>query len=265
MAKIEDGVLVELHRAASLAQRAGIVIPSKDLALADELTGDHARTKVATTRLIRAGKVLPIRKDLLVLRDQTGTIRAELPDLIDAVAPQPYLITGGRALEVNGLTDQHYFSVTTLVPSRVGNFSYRGERTLFLPTAPGRIWGWNEGDGPHYASVERSLVDAVSNARYGVSIPQTVTALRLGVKRDSRLLERLLESVKRYGEVATARRTGLLVDRLFGSDAAEPFHELIGPRRSVVPLRPNGPRDGSVDTKWRVLVNVDLFPEDESR
>lgn len=262
MPKIEDAVLVELHRAASLAGRPGIVIPSRDLAGADQLTGNRARTKAATGRLVRAGKVLPVRRDLLVMPDQTGIVTASLVDLIEAVAPRPYLITGGRALQAHDLTDQHYFSVTTLVPGRVDDFSYRGESTAFLTTAPERIWGAARDTGPQYASVERALLDALSHARYGVSIAQAAGVLRLGAQRDQDLLGRLLGAVRRYGEAATARRVGLLVDSLFGWDAAAPFATLVGTRRAAVPLRPNGPADGVVDTRWRVLVNVDLWPED---
>jgi hypothetical protein len=44
-----------------------------------------------------------------VLPDATGRIDVGLADLIDVVAPQPYLITGGSALEYHNLTDQHFF------------------------------------------------------------------------------------------------------------------------------------------------------------
>lgn len=57
---------------------------------------------------------------------------------------------------------------------------------------------------------------------------------------------------------------GVLVDQLCGRKAAEPFRELIGPRRAAVLLRSSGSADGSVDATWRVRLNVDTEPEDTS-
>ena len=80
-----------------------------DLDFADQHTGSHSRTKDAVWRLEKAGRVTSVRRDLLVLPDATGRIDVGLADLIDVVAPQPYLITGGSALEYHNLTDQHFF------------------------------------------------------------------------------------------------------------------------------------------------------------
>ncbi len=132
---------------------------------------------------------------------------------------------------------------------------------MFLVTQPDRIWGWEDGERPRYATAERALVDVISNARYGVSVSQALSALSLAVGRDSRYLDRLRDGVERYGEQATARRVGLLVDRLFGADAASPFLELIGTRRAPVLLRPTGAAHGPLDAKWGVTVNVDIVPE----
>src|SRR5580692_8714936 len=161
MPLIEDRVLVELHRAAHLAGRPGIAVPSLDLDAADQHTGSRSRTKDAIWRLEQAGRVTSVRKDLLVLPDATGRINVSLPELVDVVAPQPYLITGGRALEHHNLTDQHFFSVAVLASSRVTAFMYRSERAVFFPTDKKRIWG---GEGrPHYATPERAIIDALGS------------------------------------------------------------------------------------------------------
>lgn len=91
---LEDRVLVELHRAAALAGRPAVAIPSQDLEAADQETGSHAKTKLALLRLARAGRITTVRKDLIVLPDATGRTSVGLPELIDAAAPPPYLITG---------------------------------------------------------------------------------------------------------------------------------------------------------------------------
>lgn len=256
MALIEDRVLVELHRAAALAGRPGIAVPSQDLGIADELTGSRARTHEALGRLARKGQLTTVRKDLMVLPDATGRVTVGLDRLIDTVAPDPYLITGGRALEHHRLTDQHYFSVPVLVPSRVTMLMYRGERAVFLPTGPERIWGWVDDEHPRYATPERVIVDVVDSPRYSVAFSQAVSALNLAVGRDPEFLERLVEVLGRFRSTAAARRVGLLVDRLFGAEAAAPFRQLIGQSRTPVLLRRGGVTHGEVDPIWRVIVNA---------
>jgi len=259
MTSIEDRVLVELHRAATLAGRPGIAVPSQDLEVADQHTGSRSRSKDAVWRLEKAGRVTSVRKDLLVLPDATGRIDVGLADLIDVVAPQPYLITGGRTLEHHNLTDQHFFSFAVLVPSRVTPIMYRSERATFFPTDKGKIWG---GKGhPHYATPERVIMDVLGSTRYGVSFSQAVTALSQAGQRDPKFLGRLLANTRRFQSDAAARRVGLLVDRLFGSDAAAPFRELIGESRTPTLLRRGGRTDGELDPTWRVMVNASTTPE----
>jgi predicted transcriptional regulator of viral defense system len=258
---IEDRVLVELHRAAALAGRPGIVVPSVDLEVADQQTGSRARTKDAISRLAKANKILAVRKDLLVLPDATGRATVSVPELVDVVAPPPYLITGGRALQHHHLTDQHFFSVAVLVPRRVSTFMYRGERAVFLATDPKQIWGWQGEERPRFATPERVILDVLSSPRYGVSFSQVLSALSLAVQRDPEFLVRLVASVRRFESDAAARRVGLLVDRLFGPDSAAPFRELIGKSRTPVLLRRGGNTEGQVDLTWRVVVNASTEPE----
>jgi len=253
---VEDRVLVELHRAATLAGRPGVAVPSVDLDTFASQSGNRGYALKAVARLVRSGRVIAVRKDLLVLPDATGRVIVGLPELIDVVAPLPYLITGGWALQHHELTDQHFFMAVVLVPSSVTNFTYRAETTEFLLTDHQRIWGWTDDERPRYATPERAIVDALSHARYRVSFQQALTAMLRAARKDSRFMERLVVTVSRYSSAATARRVGLLVDRHFGTDAAAPFRELIGTSRTPVRLRSTGTADGPVDRAWRVRVNV---------
>jgi predicted transcriptional regulator of viral defense system len=204
---------------------------------------------------------VPVRKDLLVLPDTTGLLGVDMTDLVDAIAPQPYLITGGRALERHDLTDQHFFGVIVLVPGRVQKLLYRGQSATFLLTDATNIWGWQEGVRPQYAVAERAIVDALNHPRYAVSLTQALDALLLAATRDQGFMDRLLETVIRYRSRSAARRVGLVVERFFGADAAAPYRGLIGENRAPVLMRPRGSADGPVDHTWRVVVNAILEPE----
>lgn len=267
--KVEDRVLQELHRAASDAGRRGIAIPSADLPAVARRTGGQQPASQAIQRLLRQGRVVRVRKDLLVLPDTTGLLGVDMADLVAAIAPHPYLITGGRALEHHDLTDQHFFGVVVLVPREIKNFEFRGQTTRFLKTDVSNIWGWTPGGkAARYAKAERAIVDVLNHPRYGVSLTQALDGLLLAVRRNPAFLDRLLSAVTRYSSGArhhssraAARRVGLAVERLFGAEAAEPFRHLIGANRAPVLMRPGGSRTGDLDSDWRVIVNAAVAPE----
>lgn len=261
-------MLRELHRAALEAGRRGIAIPSADLGAVARRTGEREAAAQAVTRLIRAQRVVRVRRDLLVLPDATGLLSVEIADLIDAVSPPPYLITAGAALEHADLTDQHFFGLAVLVPSEVTQLRYRGQTATFIKTDPTNIWGSQPEARPSYALPERALVDALNHPRYGVSLTQALDALVRAASRDPEFLDRLHAAVLRYSSGSrghssrsSARRVGLVVERLFGADASAPYRDLIGTNRAPVLLRPSGSLSGPVDTTWRVVVNAVLEPE----
>jgi len=259
--RLDDLVLREMHRAAVEAGRRGVSVPSADLENVARRAGSREAAQKAIQRLVRAERVVRVRKDLLVLPDTTGLLGVDMTDLIDAVAPQPYLITGGRALEHYELTDQHFFGVIVLVPSRVKKLAYRGQSATFLLTGPTNIWGWDENARPQYAVPERAIVDALSHPRYAVSLSQALDALLLAASRDASFLDRLLQTVIRLNSPSAARRTGLVVERFFGAAAAAPYRDLIGENRAPVLMRARGTPEGPLDATWRVVVNAVLEPE----
>lgn len=259
--KLEDKVLRELHRAALDAGRRAISVPSIDLDEVATRAGGREAAHKAIQRLVKAGRVVRVRQDLLVLPDTTGLLGVDLVDLVDAVTPPPYLITGGRALEHHELTNQHFFGVIVLTPRSFRKLSFRAQSATFLRTDPANIWGWQDDARPRYALPERAIVDVINHPRYGVTLTQALDALLLAEEKNPEFADLLLNTVVRYNSPAAARRVGLVVERLFGSVQAKPYRALIGANRAPVLLRPHGTTDGPVDTTWRVVVNAVLEPE----
>ena len=104
--KIDDSLLISLHRGSIEAGRPGIAIPSIDLDLARLPHDRRAVARSALFRLANAGRISRVRRDLMVLPDVTGISDVSIADLVDAVATPPYLITAGAALAHHELTDQ---------------------------------------------------------------------------------------------------------------------------------------------------------------
>lgn len=265
---IEDRVLIELHRAAIDAGRRGIAVPSVDLARAATDGLDRTAVDEATRRLVRTGRVMRVRRDLLVLPDAAGLLGIGLADLVDVIATDPYLITGGRALQQFELTDQHYFGFTILVTKDVSPVEFRGEKATFFVTDPSNIWGATDGTGPRFARPERALIDVLNHPRFGVSLTQAADALIRARAGDVDFLGRFVDAVRDYGAGArnhgaraAARRVGYVVEQIFGSKDAEPFRALIGPNPAPVLLRPGRRHTGVVDPVWRVVVNAAVAPE----
>jgi predicted transcriptional regulator of viral defense system len=259
--KLEDKVLRELHRAALEAGRPNICVPSTDLDTVALRTGSREAAQKAVQRLARAERIVRIRKDLLILPEVTGLLNVEMDNLIDAITPQSYLITGGRALEHHHLTDQHFFGVIVLVSHRIQRLSYRGQSATFLLTDPQNIWGWQENALPHYATPERTIVDTLNHPRYAVSLTQSLDALLTAASNDPTFFDRLLHAVVCHRSPSAARRVGLVVERFFGATASAPFLPLIGENRLPVLMRPGGSPKGCIEPKWRVIVNATLQPE----
>jgi len=262
MLSMDDIALVELHRAAALSDRPGIAIISRDAPRVDAKTHSRKKTHGAISRLRRSGRVHQVRRDLIVLPDAAGVVRTTLAELIAAIAPRPYLITGGAALEAHGLTDQHFFETVVLVSTPIEQITWRGETTRFLLTSPDRIWSQPTGAAavaaePLVAGAERALLDALHHSRYGVSLGQAVAALQTATDRDAAFPRKLFAATRRYGSASTARRAGFLVELLAGEAAAEPFQRLIGRRPGPTALRPHAPQDGEINKRWRLRVNTE--------
>ena len=266
--KIDDTVLISLHRASIEAGRPGIAIPSIDLDLARLPHDRRAAARSALFRLTTGGRIARVRRDLVVLPDTTGLTNVSIIDLVDAVATRPYLITAGAALAHHEFTDQHFFTTVILVANPITNFDWRGQTACFFAVEPDNIWGAGSTRGPQYATTERAILDALNHPRYGVGFTHVIDAIRLAQTRDQKFLTRLERAVGRYsagtahhGSRSAARRVGMIVENLFGEAAADPYLAMIGSNRTPVRLRPSGSRHGRVDTKWRVIVNAPLTAE----
>jgi predicted transcriptional regulator of viral defense system len=251
---------VRLSRTALLAGRAGIVVLDDDMAHLDEVTGSRSRSHAVLERLERVGRIRRVRRGVYALVDATGGVRVGILDLIAALTPGPYLVTGGRALQFHGLTDQHFRRVHVLAASQMRPWSWRGDEVRYVRTeAPLRGGAARSRKTPaRIATPARALADSLSHPRWGVTMSQVVEALDAMLARDPDFADVLAAEVARQDNHALARRLGFLVTHVAGTHAARPFLALLGDSKASTPLQPGAGAVGPIDSRWQVRVNVDL-------
>jgi predicted transcriptional regulator of viral defense system len=251
---------VQLARAAVLAGRPGILVVEQDLGTLEDLTTARSDGHALLASLERAGRIQRVRRGAYVLVGSTGGVRAHILDLIAALTPAPYLVTGGRALQFHDLSDQHFRRVHVLVRRQVRSWGWRGDEVRYVQTdAPLRGGATRtRATRARVAAPERAIADSLSHPGWGVTLAQVAEALDKLLSRVPSFPERLAIEVARSGNHSLARRLGFLVSRIAGADSARLFLPLRGESKASTPLQTGGPSEGPIDPTWRVRENVEL-------
>lgn len=209
--------------------------------------------------LERAGRLRHVRRGVYALVDQSGVIRVDLLGLIAAITPKPYLVTAGRALEFHDLTDQHFRRVVVLVATQLRKWTWRGEEVSYArvrASLAGAAATRTRRTRARIAMPERAILDSLSHPSWGVTLAQVVEAMDLALRGREDFADRLAVEASALDNAALARRTGFLVSRLAGPEAARPFLPLLGASKAITPLRSGAPATGPIDSVWRVRENV---------
>jgi predicted transcriptional regulator of viral defense system len=251
---------VALVRASSLALRPGIVILEQDLSTLTPMVGSTSSTHGLISTLERQGRLKRVRRGAYVLADAAGGVQIGLLDLIAALTPKPYLVTGGRALQFHELSDQHFRRVDVLTRAQLRSWSWRGDAVRYSRTSRAlRAESARTRKTPARVAVpERAIADSLANPRWGVTLSQVVEALDILLRRDPGAPDRLAAETALYDSHALARRLGLLVSRIADAQAARPFLALRGSGKSATPLRVGGAASGPIDETWHVRENAEV-------
>jgi predicted transcriptional regulator of viral defense system len=251
---------LRLARAAGLQGRPGIVVLDSDISALDELTGSRVRSHSLIKGLERDGRMRHVRRGAYALVDSTGSIRVGVLDLVAALTPSPYLVTGGRALQFHELTGQHFRRLHVLATGPLRPWSWRGDEVLYVRTDGRRLRGATRTrkTRARIATPARGIADSLGHPRWGVTLGQVVEALATMLERDRDFADALAVEVSKNGNHALARRLGFLVSQLTGAQASRPFLTMRGASKASTPLQAGGRREGSIDATWQVRVNVEL-------
>ena len=172
-----------------------------------------------------------------------------------------YQICGPTAFNFYGFDDQMP-NVTYVYNNRISGRRAIGSLEFqFTKVADKRLGAVNtvqaqRGGEVIYSSKARTLMDAVYDWSRFNSLPRSYAWIRQEINQDPKLASKLVEATNRYGNQATLRRIGYLMDILPQPSAIiKRLQRKLSNSRSLIPWIPVNPAVGKVNRKWGLIVN----------
>jgi predicted transcriptional regulator of viral defense system len=172
-----------------------------------------------------------------------------------------YQICGPTAFNFYGLDDQ-IPAITYVYNNRISSARTIGKLAFqFIRIADERLGATNtvstsEGASAIYSSKARTLMDAVYDWPRFNSLPKGYEWIRQEIRKDSKLASTLVEVTARYGNKATARRIGYLLDSFLKTLSITNRLQLqLSDSKALIPWIPGRPVRGTVNRKWGLIVN----------
>lgn len=240
---------------------------------------------VSTAQIAKALRLTPTQERKLLSR----LSRARL---IARVRRGLYLVPA--RLPLGGVwTPDEALALTTLVGDRGGRFQICGPNAFnrygFSEQIPARVYAYNDrlsgmrtvgsvsmmlikvdsarlgdtetvrnADGVEtlYSSRARTLVDAVYDWSRFNSLPQAFDWIRRDLKTGRTTAADLVSIARRYGDLGTIRRLGVLLEREGVPEALlRKLERGLSSSRSLIAWIPTRPRRGRIDRRWGVIQN----------
>ncbi len=172
-----------------------------------------------------------------------------------------YQICGLTAFNFYGLDDQ-IPSVTYLYNNRIsGKRSIGSLAFQFIKVADERLGAINavrirEDMEIIYSSKARTLMDAVYDWSRFNSLPIGYDWIRGKIKNEPNLASELIKVTTKYGNMATIRRIGYLLDTLVSDPKMmNRLQRQLSTSKSMVPWIPGRSAKGTSNRKWGIIVN----------
>jgi len=218
-------------------------------------------------RLSDAGWILRMKRGLYLIppRIPAGGKYSPGPALVlqnlMEVERGRYQICGPTAFHFYGLDDQ-VPSVTYLYNNRISGKRFIGSLAFqFIKVADERLGAVTlvrtRGDTEMiYSSKARTLMDAVYDWSRFHSLPRGYDWIKRGIRDEPELASELIEVTAMYGNMATTRRIGYVMDTLLQNPkATERLQRQLSATGSLIPLIPGRSAKGTINRKWGIIVN----------
>ena len=173
-----------------------------------------------------------------------------------------YQLGGPTAFNYYGFDDQ-IPNITYVYNNRISGSRRIGKLGFqFIKTGDGRLGAVKRVSTRGsteiiYASKSRTLMDSVYDWSRFNSLPRGYDWIQKEINKDPQLASELAKVTAEYGNQATIRRIGYLLERIL--DTTEYEGRLQGKLRStksLIPWVPSKPAKGAANRKWGVIVNA---------
>ena len=172
-----------------------------------------------------------------------------------------YQICGPPAFSFYGFDDQ-VPSVTYLYNNRIsGKRSIGSLAFQFIKVADERLGAINavrtrEDIEMIYSSRARTLMDAVYDWHRFNSLPRGYEWIKEEVKNEPKFTSEFIDVTATYGNVATIRRIGYLLDTLgLNPKIMNRLRFQLSTSRSLIPWIPGRSAQGTINRKWGIIIN----------
>lgn len=206
----------------------------------------------ALHRLVKAGRIAHIRRDLYVAPHPDGTMPSA-EELVCDVDPQAY-VSFSAALAHHGHTDQDPVQVIAVSPAKQWSFDYGPRQVMIVPGS--RSLGSPDWDvmsddhgGYRLATVQQAFIDALARPALGPPVSTLVRVVQTLARTDSPDLDELVQRVGATDSPVLARRLGLLLELATGTTN---FNLLAQGHRNHTTSRFGGERIAEHDPRWRI-------------
>jgi predicted transcriptional regulator of viral defense system len=172
-----------------------------------------------------------------------------------------YQVCGPSAFNFYGLDDQ-IPSVTYLYNNRISGKRLIGSLAFqFIKVADERLGAINtvrtrDNREMVYSSKARTLMDAVYDWSRFNSLPRGYEWIKGEIKNESKFASELIEVTVKYGNMATIRRIGYLLDPLIRNPRKmNQLQRQLTTASSLIPWIPSRTAKGTINRKWGIIVN----------
>jgi len=173
--------------------------------------------------------------------------------------------TGPSAFNYHGLSEQ-VANQPVVYNDRFSGIRQFGRLSVVFVKVPAeRLGSFVELDLPsdpkvkrRMGSLARIILDAVyDHTRFG-TLPKAYRWIEQR-KNDSRFIKELVNLSLRYGNVATNRRIGWLLERIGVALAFyQPLLKSLKPSTSFIPADPIAPKKGKTNMRWNIVENFNI-------
>ena len=172
-----------------------------------------------------------------------------------------YQVCGPSAFNFYGL-DEQIPSVIYIYNNRIsGKRSIGSLAFQFIKVSDERLGAINvvrtgENQEIIYSSMERTLMDAVYDWSRFNSLPRGYDWIRAEITNESKFVSDLIDVTVKYGNMATIRRIGYLLNTLIENPTMmNRLKRQLSISNSLIPLVPGVSAKGSVDREWGIIIN----------